>query len=564
MKLISSHVAFILLCLIVICSSGDLVAQEDSSVAEQAEETEKALPPVLSALGKVQALREELKNLEETTAKAKGEEKQSLVLKRKDKSEQLMTELQNLKLEVEDAAKDEQGLFTILEPYKQEILRAGRGIREEIRQHSMVLKEVIRTLDTSTLDGLKSYKLFNVQLDLSVSLLDEYIEIVELMGFEASPSHRFMQDFLPQRLDELANHVRLSAEREDDLEKRLNAQPDDAEIKAGIDLSSEKLDFDTESLRKMMAIAQRYDIEVNQYHSLLMKSTGEISSDILDVDVMSVVLRDWWAETKSSIRNNSANFIFKIVVFVLILLLFKFFSALVARLIKRSVQSDRVHISYLMQNMLISLSSRIIFILGLLVALAQVGVSLGPVLAGLGVAGFVIGFALQDTLGNFAAGMMILFYRPYDVGDVVEAGGAFGKVQSMNIVSTTILTFDNQTLIIPNSKIWGDVIKNVTAQRERRVDMTFGIGYGDDIDKAESVLKKIVAEHPKVLETPEPTIRLHTLGESSVDFIVRPWAKTADYWEVYWDITREVKKQFDAQDISIPFPQRDVHLYKAE
>jgi small conductance mechanosensitive channel len=143
----------------------------------------------------------------------------------------------------------------------------------------------------------------------------------------------------------------------------------------------------------------------------------------------------------------------------------------------------------------------------------------------------------------------------------VEVTGASGLVKKMNLVSTTIVTFDNQTLVVPNSKIWGDVIKNVTAQTERRVDMEFGIGYDDDIELAERVLREIVNDHEKTLDEPEPLIKLHTLGDSSVNFIVRPWTKTENYWGVYWDIMREVKLRFDREGISIPFPQRDVHVY---
>ena len=200
-------------------------------------------------------------------------------------------------------------------------------------------------------------------------------------------------------------------------------------------------------------------------------------------------------------------------------------------------------------------------ILGILMALSQIGISLTPMLAGLGVAGFIVGFALQDSLSNFAAGAMILIYRPFDVGDFVEVTGASGLVKDMNLVSTTITTFDNQTLVVPNSKIWGDVIKNVTAQNHRRVDLVFGISYDDDIEQAERVLAEIVAAHDKVLKDPEPNIKLHTLGDSSVNFVVRPWVKTDDYWDVYWDLMREVKLRFDREGISIPYPQRDVHLY---
>jgi small conductance mechanosensitive channel len=200
-------------------------------------------------------------------------------------------------------------------------------------------------------------------------------------------------------------------------------------------------------------------------------------------------------------------------------------------------------------------------IFGLLIALSQLGIRLGPLLAGLGVAGFIVGFALQDTLSNFASGIMILLYRPYDVDDLIDVGGVYGKVNKMSLVSTTIATFDNQMIVVPNNKIWGDVIKNVTAQDKRRVDMVFGISYSDDINKAEAVFYDILKSHEKVLDDPEPMVRLHTLGESSVDFIVRPWVKIDDYWDVYWDVTKTVKMRFDQEGISIPFPQRDVHVH---
>jgi small conductance mechanosensitive channel len=214
--------------------------------------------------------------------------------------------------------------------------------------------------------------------------------------------------------------------------------------------------------------------------------------------------------------------------------------------------------------MMVSTGRNLVVMIGILIALSQLGISLGPLLAGLGIAGFIIGFAMQDALSNFASGMLILFYRPFDVGDTVEAGGVRGKVRSMSLVNTTIMTFDNQSLVIPNNLIWSTVIKNVTAQRTRRVDLTFGISYGDDIEKAERIFRDIVTEHEKVLDSPEPMIHLHELGDSSVNFIVRPWVRTDDYWDVYWDITRTVKLRLDEEGISIPFPQRDVHVYETK
>jgi len=174
----------------------------------------------------------------------------------------------------------------------------------------------------------------------------------------------------------------------------------------------------------------------------------------------------------------------------------------------------------------------IVFLIGLLLAISQLGISLGPLLAGLGIVGFIIGFALQGTLSNFASGVMILL--------------------------------DNQRLIVPNNLVWEGVITNITAQRVRRIDLMFGIAYGDDIEKVEKILTEIVALHEAVLDSPEPVVKVHELAESSVNFVVRPWVKTDEYWDTYWDITKAVKLRFDEEGISIPFPQRDVHVIEQQ
>jgi small conductance mechanosensitive channel len=194
----------------------------------------------------------------------------------------------------------------------------------------------------------------------------------------------------------------------------------------------------------------------------------------------------------------------------------------------------------------------------------MLGINLGALLAFVGGGAFIIGFALQDTLGNFAAGMMLLLYRPFDVGDAVELGTVLGKVDNVSLVNTTIRTFDNKVVLVPNKQVWGQVITNITGANERRVDLTFGISYEDDVDKAEAILKDIVSTHPLVLKEPAPTVELDTLGASSVDFICRPWAKTSDVGRVRWDITKRVKKAFDAAAITIPCPQHKVHVHSLE
>ena len=195
-------------------------------------------------------------------------------------------------------------------------------------------------------------------------------------------------------------------------------------------------------------------------------------------------------------------------------------------------------------------------------ALAKFGIQTTSFIAILGAAGFAVGMALQGSLGNFAAGVLILVFRPFKIGDVIDAAGSKGKVVDIGLFTTTMNTPDNQKIIIPNGQVMGGTITNVNAYDTRRVDLTAGIGYGDDIGKAKQVLAGILEGHELVLEDPAPMIEVVELGDSSVNFVVRPWVNTADYWTVYFDVTRSIKEQFDANGISIPFPQRDVHLHQ--
>jgi small conductance mechanosensitive channel len=182
----------------------------------------------------------------------------------------------------------------------------------------------------------------------------------------------------------------------------------------------------------------------------------------------------------------------------------------------------------------------------------------------LGGASFILGFAMQETLGNLASGLMIMVLKPFDTGDYIHVAGTSGTVDDMSVVSTTIRTVDNQVITVPNSKIWGDVITNVNASDTRRVDMVFGIGYGDSADHAISVLRELVDQEKLILDDPATDIFVGELGDSSVNIFVRPWTKSEDYWTVYWSLMAKAKERFDEEGISIPFPQRDVHLITSD
>ena len=194
-------------------------------------------------------------------------------------------------------------------------------------------------------------------------------------------------------------------------------------------------------------------------------------------------------------------------------------------------------------------------------ALSQAGINVTSFLAVLGAAGLAVGLALKDSLSNFAAGVIMIMLRFFKRGDYIIAAGESGTVTAINIFNTVLTTPDNKVISIPNSAVLGGNITNVTANDTRRVDLVFGIGYDDDLLKAKQTLEKIVAEEPRVLKDPAPQIEVLELADSSVNFVCRPWCNTSDYWGVYFAITEKVKLVFDQENISIPYPQQDVHMY---
>lgn len=232
----------------------------------------------------------------------------------------------------------------------------------------------------------------------------------------------------------------------------------------------------------------------------------------------------------------------------------------VRKLVERVMEKGKV------DPTLVTFTSNMVYIALLafivIAALGQLGIQTTSFIAILGAAGLAVGLALQGSLANFAAGFLLIVFRPFKVGDLVEAAGVFGVIENIQIFTTQLKTADNKTVIVPNAKLTDDNIINWTVKGTRRVDMVFGIGYEDDIDKARSLMAEIVAQDDRILKTPETQISVSELADSSVNFVVRPWVKVEDYWGVYFDLTEKIKKAFDANGVSIPFPQRDVHVYK--
>ena len=315
-----------------------------------------------------------------------------------------------------------------------------------------------------------------------------------------------------------------------------------------LDRINQKIGFDENGLEKDDVLVYRNYIN----------AVGGIKLYVTDAESAFASIKGWLFSKEGGMR-----WAINIGTFLAIIIAFWVLARILSRATHKGLRYSSNQ-STLLNDFLVGMVFRIVMIIGIIVGLSALEVDIGPLLAVIGAAGFVVAFALQNTLSNFASGIMIMFYRPFDVDDIVEVAGINGKVTSLNLVSTTITTFDNKRMVVPNNDIWGNIITNATASAERRVDMLFGIGYEDDIDHAIQVLEEIVAAHPLILKTPAPVIQLHELADSSVNFICRPWTKTSDYWTVYWDITRSVKVRFDAEDLSIPYPQQDIHIYQEQ
>lgn len=281
-----------------------------------------------------------------------------------------------------------------------------------------------------------------------------------------------------------------------------------------------------------------------------------IEIDVSDTGTAFLAVREW---VKS--EDGGALLLINIITFIGAIFIVVLISKLAGRIADKLTSAESV--SLLLENFIKVAARRTVLVIGILMSLPIIGINIGPVLAVIGAAGLVVGLALQGTLSNFASGVLILIYRPYDMNDFIEVGGITGNVCSMTLVCTTLKTLDNKLITVPNNNVWNDTITNYTGVKVRRIDLVFGIAYGDDFNKAKAIMDKILDDHPKILSKPEPNVRVHELGDSSVNLVCRPWVKTEDYWNVHWDVIETVKTEFDAQGISIPFPQRDVHFFPA-
>ncbi len=266
-----------------------------------------------------------------------------------------------------------------------------------------------------------------------------------------------------------------------------------------------------------------------------------------------------WAGLWETTKLTGVDFGIKALIALVIFYVGRIIARMLQKGLRKMMRSQEV--DKILESFVCNLAYWTIMIFVITAAINQIGVQTTSLIAVMGAAGLAVGLALQGSLSNFAAGVLIVVFRPYRVGDWVEAAGISGSVEQVQILTTVMKTGDNKQIIVPNSQIMSSIITNYSANDTRRVDMTIGVSYDDDLDKVRATIQELVDADERILRDPACTIAVAALADSSVNFAVRPWVKTSDYWGVMFDLTEAIKKRFDKDGISFPFPQQDVHLY---
>jgi len=266
-----------------------------------------------------------------------------------------------------------------------------------------------------------------------------------------------------------------------------------------------------------------------------------------------------WNQVLELIQTKGIDFAINLVTAIVIFYVGKLVVSILVRALRKVMQ--RQEVDETLETFVCNLVRMVLLVLVIIAAIGALGIQTTSFIAIFGAAGLAVGLALQGSLSNFASGVLIVLFRPYRVGDFVEAAGISGSVEQVQILTTVLKTGDNKQIIVPNGQIMDSIITNYSANDTRRVDMVVGVSYDDNLDKVRDTIQELVAADDRILDEPACTIAVSELADSSVNFVVRPWVKTSDYWGVMFDLTEAIKKRFDKEGIAFPFPQQDVHLH---
>ena len=390
------------------------------------------------------------------------------------------------------------------------------------------------------LDYEERFASYSQRIDRYFQLLMEHRSRMERVDFDTRKIQRELAMRLPRRADELAGRIELASSQIRMFNARIAGGNDDSDTAYERQAAELKLEWATRSLNEVSDMLDRLGLPTADYRQLLIQTIG-LTEDIFDPDVAKGLLRDFADDGLKWLRENGTRIVFRLFLFLLIVFAARLLGNFLGELLRRGVQASSMRSSQALQNMLATVASRSVLMLGILFGISQVGMEVGPVLAAIGIIGFAVGFALQETLANFAAGTMLLAYRPFDTGDIIKTGDLMGTVHDLSMVNTTLLTFDNQQVLVPNNKIWGDVITNITAMDIRRIDISIQIAPDQNVQQVFHLLESVVAKDPRALTDPPPNIQVNGFAESAIEIIVRPWARREDYWETFWDLQGEIK-----------------------
>ena len=435
-----------------------------------------------------------------------------------------------------------------------------KGYMNQLERRRRQLAALGRQSDASI--GVQKLTVESDMTRLSDRILESYQGLVGLVltldraGIDVSEQRAYLTRGLHDAATGLVARLDVVTRDRTNAAAQLARNTSNSDLRYALDASEERVNRASLGMTSVIGLMDRLGLEDTDLRVALIVSTGRINADVFRWRVLLGLLRALGSHLGELLSVKAPQWVFQALLIVITFFAFRWASRLAGRLVRRAVR--RSQLSELMRATVSRLTVSGVMVLGVGVILTQLGVQLAPVLAGFGIAGLAVGFALQNTIANLAAGGLILGTRPYDLGDDIEAAGVAGTVKRMSLVSTTILTPDNQTLIVPNSSIWSGVIRNRTSEPIRRVDLTFNAAYGDDVDRVERALADVVHAEEKVLSEPAPVIKLHLLGDSSVSYIVRVWTRKERYWDVYWDLTRAVKLRFDHEGLTFPFPQQEV------
>ena len=570
-----THFLFALCALLVIAGAGSPVAQETGE--EQTAAPQDTIPPDLArALELVNHLEASLDSIFALEIKSKGKDREAqkvLTVQARRYAEEMLEDQPKLLDLIPKLDADGIPTEDIKRRFK-EFLAAGADLYD--RTYDKWSREIDDLRDqrsSATTDEMGDIEAsINKSRDKLDDLLTAKVNTLttaDSLGLSTGEEWERLERILTNRAENLVGRLQIAVNERDLLERKIRdaqrAGAPEADIGAdrtGLQYAKRRVEGVARSLANTVNLLAKRGVQVTHYRQFIIQTTGKVTERVLDPRVFVGLVNDFLKDSWSWIKDNAPAFLVKLI----ILLAFVVFFRLVFRIgwwVVRLLEMAKL--SRLMADLVNRMINPFANIIGLIAGLWFLGVNPTTLLAGVGVLGIIIGLALQESLSNLAAGFFILLTRPYDVDDIITvSGGVIGTVRAMGLANTTVVTFDNRRLLVPNRKIWGEVIENRSAEAVRRVEIKVRIGYAEDVDRALEIIRDLLTNNERVLSKPEPLIFVSDLADSWIKIDVRPWTRNADWWPLLTELPRLVRLRFAEEGIEIPLPQTEITMRSDE